>query len=197
MGIVAACSKLRWRGLGAANRASTVMWVAKLPGPPAAMTSSPTANSETCVADGDHAAGALQAEQLAGRVVRRRLLGKHSHGQHQVHEVEAGGGDLDLDLVGLWAAVRGDAARRQRIQNSRPRHFDAERLRSLLRLAGPFHAPCRATPAPDGAHISTRRAGRSRPRYRPRRSVLRRGTRSPRASRSPDRPAGNAGSGIR
>ena len=47
MGIVAACSKLKWRGLSATNRASTVMCVVKLPGQPAAMTSSPMAYSET------------------------------------------------------------------------------------------------------------------------------------------------------
>ena len=62
--------------------------------------------------------------------------------------------------------VRGDTAGTQRIQNSRPQHFDPKRSRSCS--GRPTHSMhgARRIPAPAGAHISTRRAGRSRPRFR-------------------------------
>ncbi len=77
------------------------------------------------IADRDHPAGAFQAGQVASRWVRRDLRRKQPHDEHQVHEIEAGGGHLDLDLIGLGHRAR-DAASTQRIKNSRPRHFDLE-----------------------------------------------------------------------
>ena len=53
------------------------------------------------IADGDHAAGALQSEQLGTSAVCDGILGDHPHGMHQILEVEPGGRHLDLDLVGL------------------------------------------------------------------------------------------------
>jgi hypothetical protein len=98
IGIVAACSNVRWLG-----------------------------EIRNSIANRDHASGTLQAGQVASRFVRRRLWGKHPHDKHQVHEIETGRGYLDLDLIGLWDRAL-DTVRTQRIKHPRPRYFDLKRL---------------------------------------------------------------------
>ena len=53
------------------------------------------------VSDRDHATGKLQTEKPASSIIRERLLGNHSHGQHQVLEVKTGSSNFNFDLIGL------------------------------------------------------------------------------------------------
>ena len=100
MGIVAACSKLRWRGLGA-REPRIAGDVGRQAAVPAGHDLVADGKFRDLVADGDHAAGALQAEQVAERGSSTSPPWEAFPCQHQVHEVEAGGRDLDLDLVGF------------------------------------------------------------------------------------------------
>ena len=126
-----------------------------------------------------------------------RVLGKHSHGQHQVLEVEAGGRDLDLDLVGLGRRAR---ERRAPTANSRiPGRCNSMRNGCDGRLGLPAQSMHRGRgDRHQAVHVSQLAVQRDLIlRVVRRRSILRPATRSPRRSRSPDRPAGSAGSGIR
>ena len=115
------------------------------------MTSSPTANSKP------GRRWRPRGRRIPGRAACRRAIGcrvrrKHAHGEHQVHEVEAGGGNLDLDLVRAVRPAR-ETDRVHRVEDARPRHLDLEALRGVFhRAAHGMHRGRRYRQQP--AHIA-------------------------------------------